>query len=80
MEEKPTAFIVPGIAFTRQGERLGRGLGFYDRLLSQHPYVPKIGLCHSSQLVAERLPVEKHDVKMQYLCTDKMLVKCKSSV
>ena len=48
VEEKPTAFIVPGIAFTRQGERLGRGLGFYDRLLSQHPYVPKIGLCHSS--------------------------------
>lgn len=53
--------ILPGVAFTRQGERLGRGKGFYDRYTSRkgfHAYC--IGVCFSHQ-VLESLPTEAHD-------------------
>lgn len=57
--------VVPGIAFDADGHRLGRGKGFYDRLLSapslQHTY--KIGLCLPHQLI-EQVPTEPHDVLM----------------
>ena len=52
--------IVPGLAFTAQGARLGYGAGFYDRLLPQLS-VPNAGVCFTEQLVDE-LPIEPHDV------------------
>lgn len=55
-------FLVPGLAFTRGGLRLGRGRGYYDRLLAEaRPDVPRLGLCYSCQIVDE-VPVEPHDV------------------
>lgn len=56
--------IVPGVAFTPSGTRLGRGKGFYDRYLSL-PGVRAVrfGVCYPHQLVA-RLPAEPHDVPM----------------
>lgn len=56
--------VVPGVAFTRSGLRLGRGRGFYDRYLSQ-PGVRAmpVGVCYAHQL-AEDLPAEAHDVPM----------------
>ena len=55
--------IVPGVAFDRQYNRLGRGAGYYDRFLSQIPTdTPTIGLAFDFQLV-ERLPQQKkHDI------------------
>ncbi len=56
--------IVPGVAFTKRGERLGRGKGYYDRYLAQatcNAY--KIGVCYSHQIV-ESLPTEQHDIIM----------------
>jgi 5-formyltetrahydrofolate cyclo-ligase len=53
--------IVPGVAFTRNGARLGRGKGFYDKYLSHkdfHAYT--IGVCYPCQVV-EDLPSEPHD-------------------
>jgi 5-formyltetrahydrofolate cyclo-ligase len=55
--------IIPGVAFTRQGQRLGRGRGYYDRLLSRLREVRKVGLCWPFQLVDE-LPAEAHDIPM----------------
>jgi 5-formyltetrahydrofolate cyclo-ligase len=53
--------FVPGLAFTADGRRLGRGRGFYDRLLSTLPEsVLRVGLCFDSQLVAA-IPDEPHD-------------------
>ena len=54
-------FLVPGVAFTPDGHRLGRGKGYYDRLLA-HPAFrsPAFGVCFAEQLVAH-LPVEDHD-------------------
>ena len=53
--------IVPGVAFTRDGARLGRGKGFYDRYLSRAGFrATTIGLCYAEQIV-EQLPLEPHD-------------------
>ena len=49
-----------GMAFDREGHRLGRGRGYYDRFLAQHPQVHTIGLCFDFQLVPE-VPCEPHD-------------------
>lgn len=56
--------IVPGVAFTNKGARMGRGKGFYDRYLSQTDFCGlKLGVCFKEQLIGE-LPLEEHDVKM----------------
>lgn len=52
--------VVPGMAFDKAGHRLGRGKGYYDRFLSQHPHVYSIGLCFDFQLLSE-VPSEPHD-------------------
>ena len=55
--------VVPGVAFDRQGNRLGRGKGYYDRFLCQHLEVRRIGICFDFQLV-ETIPTEPFDIKM----------------
>lgn len=54
--------VVPGVAYDRNGNRLGRGKGFYDRLLENYKGY-KIGVGYPFQ-VLESLPVDEHDVKM----------------
>lgn len=74
-EVKPEAIdlmIVPGVAFDRNHNRMGRGRGFYDRLLSSVTS-PKIGLCYEFQMVPE-IPTEPFDIKMDYIVTEKGLI------
>lgn len=54
---------VPGMAFDRQGNRLGRGKGYYDRLLPRIPTAHKAGICFPYQLV-EEVPSEPFDIRM----------------
>jgi 5-formyltetrahydrofolate cyclo-ligase len=54
--------IVPGLAFDREGQRLGRGRAYYDRLLNDMR-CPKLGVCFSFQLFGA-IPIEKHDIPM----------------
>lgn len=62
--EKIDAFICPGLAFDPNGHRLGRGRGFYDRLLAQaRPDVLKIGICFPFQIVPDTF-AEPHDIRM----------------
>ncbi len=59
--------IVPGVAFTTEGHRLGRGGGYYDRLLRDLPGgVRRVGVCHACQVVPS-LPTESHDVTIDDL-------------
>ena len=68
----PALIVVPGLAFDRQGRRLGRGGGYYDRFLAGPegacPGNRIIGLCMPSQLVRE-VPVEPWDRRMDGVCT-----------
>ena len=58
------AFICPGLAFDRNGGRLGRGRGFYDRMLANAtPDALKIGVCFEFQIVPETFS-EPHDIHM----------------
>jgi 5-formyltetrahydrofolate cyclo-ligase len=58
------AYLCPGLAFDSQGGRLGRGRGFYDRMLAKaRPGALKIGVCFPWQIVADTFP-EAHDVIM----------------
>lgn len=63
-------WIVPGLAFTKDGKRLGYGGGWYDRLLaSTSKWAHKIGVAHGFQIVDD-LPNEPHDIKMDAVVTD----------
>ena len=59
--------IVPGVAFAGLGGRLGRGGGFFDRLLAGIP-AKKCGVCFEQQVYPD-VPVERHDVKMDMIAT-----------
>ena len=61
------AALVPGLAFDYAGNRLGRGKGFYDKMLRNVAGI-KCGVCLEGQLV-ERLPVEPHDVPVRLVAT-----------
>ena len=59
--------LIPGLAFTRAGGRLGYGGGFYDRLLPQlRPDCALVGVTRA-ELLLEALPLEPHDVLMTHL-------------
>ncbi len=60
--------IVPAVAYDRNGNRLGRGKGFYDRLLSNTNAV-KIGVGYDFQLF-ESLPTESHDIPVDIIITE----------
>lgn len=59
--------IIPAVAFDRRGNRLGRGKGFYDRLLASSKST-KIGVGYEFQLMDE-IPSETHDVPMDIVIT-----------
>jgi 5-formyltetrahydrofolate cyclo-ligase len=69
--------LVPGVGFDLRGRRLGRGKGFYDRMLSEAPGV-KCGICFDQQML-EAIPVEPHDVGVDYLATPSRWLDCRGS-
>ncbi len=64
--------IVPAVAYDRKGNRLGRGKGYYDRLLTT-TRAAKIGVAYEFQMVDEGIPAEQHDVPVDIVITDKGL-------
>ena len=61
--------VCPGVAFTADGRRLGRGRGYYDRYLGDPAFRGfRVGVCYAHQLVDD-LPVEPHDVRMDRVIT-----------
>lgn len=57
--------LVPGIAFDRFNQRLGRGKGYYDRFLAELPQVSAYGLGFLEQLSDEPLPISPHDIPLK---------------
>ncbi|XP_034652115.1 5-formyltetrahydrofolate cyclo-ligase [Drosophila subobscura] len=70
-------FIVPGVAFTRNGARMGHGMGYYDKFLRHHsdkyPHkkISLMGLALNEQIVGqEELPMDSHDVRLHNVITE----------
>lgn len=79
----PACVLVPGLAYDREGHRLGRGKGFYDRFLSaflaafsdRRADIAVVGVCRSEQIV-DAVPVEGHDVGVDCLLSEKGIILC----
>lgn len=76
--------IIPGIGFDLKGNRLGYGAGYYDKLLSHKSKrlsktkgrITTIALAFEEQ-IAEKIPSEPHDIRVDLIVTDKRLIRCK---
>lgn len=72
----PRVIVIPGLAFDLNGYRLGFGNGYYDRFfvnLSVRLKIIKIGVCFHEYLY-EYIPRENHDIKLDYIITDKTVI------
>lgn len=63
--------LVPGVAFDRTGRRLGRGKGFFDRLLARAACARRWGIAFDQQIVDE-VPTAAHDVNVHLLVTPEL--------
>lgn len=60
--DDPTALVLmPGMAFDKEGHRIGYGGGYYDKFLAHEPDHPTVALCYDFQIVKE-LPTEEFDI------------------
>ncbi len=60
-EDQTALVLMPGLAFTKDGDRMGYGGGFYDRFLAEEPNHPTVALCYEFQIL-ESLPTEEYDI------------------
>ena len=75
--EEIELFLVPGIAFGESGQRLGRGKGWYDRLLSRFPQSTYCGIAYDFQILsAAQLPQIDTDIAMNVVFTEERMIKC----
>jgi 5-formyltetrahydrofolate cyclo-ligase len=65
--------LVPGLAFDAQGNRLGQGGGWYDKVLRLAPQALKMGIAYECQLVPQ-VPHEAHDVRMDIIVTQARII------
>ena len=63
--------LVPGVEFSRNGNRHGHGKGYYDRFLAQHPETVKCGVAFSVQVSAKPLECKPHDIPMNDIVASK---------
>ncbi|MBO5137134.1 MAG: 5-formyltetrahydrofolate cyclo-ligase [Spirochaetaceae bacterium] len=80
----PTIILIPGVAFTVNGFRLGHGKGYYDYYLSSFLNQKKnttvkefVGCCYNQQIV-KYIPTETHDISMDYILTPTDFLKCEN--
>jgi 5-formyltetrahydrofolate cyclo-ligase len=67
-EVTPGVLIMPLVAFTGNGDRIGQGGGFYDKWIGAHPDVIRIALAWDIQKVDE-MPIEPHDMRVSAVVT-----------
>lgn len=68
--------LLPGVAFTREGARLGYGGGFYDKLLAHMPHRPTLVAGAFTLQVVKEIPQEKTDRKVDWLVTEDETIRC----
>lgn len=65
--------IVPGVAFDKYCNRMGRGKGYYDIFLNKHK-LKSIAVCYNEQII-DKVPTEVHDIKMNMVICEKYILK-----
>ena len=70
--KKPDIIICPLIGFDKRLNRLGRGGGYYDKILLKNKNAIKIGFAYSTQEILS-VPIEKHDISMDAIITEKFI-------
>ncbi|MEW8973496.1 MAG: 5-formyltetrahydrofolate cyclo-ligase [Tissierellaceae bacterium] len=73
--EEIDLIIVPGVAFDKNGYRVGYGGGYYDRFLSNLPNVVTIGIAFELQMIDE-VPKDKFDIPVNFIFTEKKVINC----
>lgn len=68
-DDEAALLLLPGLAFDREGRRVGYGGGYYDRYLAAHPSHPTVALCYGFQLF-DRLETQAHDVPADLVISD----------
>lgn len=67
--DEGTLALTPGLAFSKEGERIGYGGGFYDRFFAAHPDIIRVGICFGGQLSSEITGMD-WDIPMHYVVTE----------
>lgn len=67
--------LVPGVAFARNGARLGMGAGYYDRFLLRAAQAEIMGVAYE-ELLTEGLPMDEYDIYMQKIVTEQGVISC----
>jgi 5-formyltetrahydrofolate cyclo-ligase len=72
--------VTPGLAFDKEGNRLGRGKGYYDRFISSftNPF-DTVGVCFTEQLV-EKIPMGKTDKKVNRIVTEEGIINISNEI
>ncbi len=73
VEDEESLVIMPGVAFDLSCNRIGYGLGYYDKYFSKHPHMKRIALAYEFQIVG-RIKQEMHDIKPQILVTESRVI------
>jgi 5-formyltetrahydrofolate cyclo-ligase len=68
--------LLPGVAFTRDGARLGYGRGFYDKLLARMAIRPALAAAAFELQIVEQIPQESTDVKVEWIITERETIAC----
>jgi methylenetetrahydrofolate dehydrogenase (NADP+)/methenyltetrahydrofolate cyclohydrolase len=72
--DKLDLLIIPCVGLDGKGNRLGRGAGMYDKLLTKHPGIKTACLAYDFQVLPE-IPIEEHDQKAEIIITEKKIIK-----
>ncbi len=73
----PVLCVLPGLAFDAAGNRLGKGKGFYDRYLSEHPDLITVGYAFDLQVLPS-VPAEAADIRCKTIVTDLQVIRCRN--
>ena len=68
--------LLPGVAFTRNGARLGYGGGYYDKLLAHITHQPTLAAAAFELQIIEHIPQEATDVKVGWIITEQEIIAC----
>jgi 5-formyltetrahydrofolate cyclo-ligase len=65
--------VVPGLGFDPEGNRLGRGRGFYDRFLAHAEFAGSTCAVAFEEQIVEAIPADSHDIRVDMLITDQQV-------